>query len=104
MTSEDKAIDMLLEIAVAAESDIVGDFPEIERGYDMFVERLPRTLESGEVIQQLYGVISMGDAFSAVYQFCEQDRYDNQEWIQTNEDPFEIEEEILRYRRRRSGL
>lgn len=83
---------MLLKRAEGVQSDIQGDHPEIDTGFDLYVE----TMENGEIV----GVIDMGDGYCEVFMDCDDGTIDTDPSL----DPHETIEKILRIRMNRGGL
>lgn len=88
--------DSLLKRAEGVASDIAGDFPELDTGFDLYVEELDGTT---------FGVIAMGDAYHEVFV------WENGDWELAPAPPdqlatnyaFVIEDRILAKRMRGSG-
>jgi hypothetical protein len=77
---------LLEKRAKGVQSDIQGDFPDQDTGYDLYVEKL----QFGEIV----GVIDMGDLYCEVFMDCDDGTIDPDPSL----DPHETIEKILKKR------
>lgn len=97
-----EAADQLREMADAIASDISRDFPELDTSYNLYVEELPVLSRAGVPeslvrvsntrITYIAGLIDMGEAYQGTYEWF------GDAWAMTGEDPYELEQRILRRR------
>lgn len=73
----------LHNIAIAAQNDIRGDFPEAAVEYDIYVEEIGPTT---------FGVIDMGESYQAAFEWY------GGEWRDVGHDPVALRDRIIRRR------
>jgi hypothetical protein len=83
------AFEKLEKLAEAAAHDISGDFPEMDTGYNLYVEEL----RDEQGIRRTYSLIDMGDAYQQSF------TWDGKDWHPDSIDPYLLEERILKARR-----
>jgi hypothetical protein len=70
------AQEKLIKIAEGVVSDIEGDHPGLDTGYDLWVEEL----RDAKGTRHHVGVIDMGDSYQGVYTWDGKDWHDDASW------------------------